>query len=190
MGQAPDKTLPFITGAILTLTLLASGFLLGVTGKPFSDRLEGQVVGKPEVAELTEMIIKIELSISSLAGKIDDLEQGLEQLTNHGQGHDAALDTIITEVRSLSTNMASVCPVPSPSAPAISQHKEPSLALMTTVQDQESIWSIANRYQSPPSQAFIDEIMNLNDINPYQLRVGQKLLIPLAEHVFTLVEME
>ena len=53
----------------------------------------------------------------------------------------------------------------------------------------DTIWGIANRFESP-SDRFIREIIELNQVDPYQLRIGQDLLVPLNEDVFQLVEVE
>jgi LysM repeat protein len=67
---------------------------------------------------------------------------------------------------------------------------EADLALVMKIKANDTIWGIANRFESPPSDRFIREIIELNQVDPYQLRIGQDLLVPLNEDVFQLVEVE
>lgn len=64
------------------------------------------------------------------------------------------------------------------------------LALVLKIKARDTIWDIANRFQSPPSEEFINQIVELNQVDPYRLRIGQDLLVPLNEEVFRLVEVE
>ena len=63
-------------------------------------------------------------------------------------------------------------------------------AMILTIKPRDTIWGIANRFQSPPSEKFINQIIELNQVDPYRLRIGQDLLIPLNEEIFRLVEVE
>ena len=67
---------------------------------------------------------------------------------------------------------------------------EADLALVMKIKANDTIWGIANRFESPPSDRVIREIIELNQVDPYQLRIGQDLLVPLNEDVFQLVEVE
>ncbi|NLM42178.1 MAG: LysM peptidoglycan-binding domain-containing protein [Firmicutes bacterium] len=64
------------------------------------------------------------------------------------------------------------------------------LALVLKIKRHDTIWAIANRFQAPPSQTFINDIIDLNDVDPYRLRIGQDLLVPLRDDVFKIVEVE
>ena len=62
-------------------------------------------------------------------------------------------------------------------------------AMILTIKPRDTIWGIANRFLSPPSEKFINQIIELNQLDPYRLRIGQDLLIPLNEEIFRLVEV-
>jgi hypothetical protein len=75
----------------------------------------------------------------------------------------------------------------------ISQEQEVDqkrLALVLKIKARDTSSDIANHFQSPPSQKFINQIVELNQVDPYRLRIGQYLLVPLNEEVFRLVEVE
>ena len=75
----------------------------------------------------------------------------------------------------------------------ISQEQEVDqkrLALVLKIKARDTSSDIANHFQSPPSQKFINQIVELNQADPYRLRIGQYLLVPLNEEVFRLVEVE
>lgn len=47
------------------------------------------------------------------------------------------------------------------------------------VRKNDTIWSIASRFQNPPSGQFIAEIIDINKLQPENLQVGQTILIPI-----------
>lgn len=232
MAQSGNTALRFVAGALLTLTLLASGFLLGITQLPASGQAREEVFTEPELVELAGMLERMELSLGELLTQLQDqleeleaaqaqlrlMEQSLAQLAEQNTRQERALEEIGQELQALAAQpapievqlaQAEVSAEPVQLAPAgVSAEQvqlveaEPvpelppaqpdlsKLALVAQVKRSESIWTIANRFQSPPSQEFIARIIELNQVDPYRLQIGQDLLIPLAEGIFTIVEVE
>jgi LysM repeat protein len=65
-----------------------------------------------------------------------------------------------------------------------------NMAMVMRIKANDTIWGIANRFQTPPSQQFINQIIEINKVDPYRLRIGQDLLIPLNDDIFRFIELE
>ena len=64
------------------------------------------------------------------------------------------------------------------------------LVVVAKIRPRDTVWGWADRFQSPPTQKFINEIIELNQVDPYSLSIGQELLIPLSEDLFRYIETE
>lgn len=47
------------------------------------------------------------------------------------------------------------------------------------VRRNDTIWSYAARLQNPPHNDYVQKIIDLNQVNPYLLQIGQEIVIPL-----------
>ncbi len=112
-------------------------------------------------------IASLELSLSEfkttgvaydkLFGKVEPFFEDLEQLVARSQAQD-------------SQRLAA-----SPYPQIVMKHGQAT----QIVQRGDSVWSIARRFQNPPSAAFIHAILELNNIqDPLLLRVGTSIIIP------------
>lgn len=129
-----------------------------------------------EILESMAMLDELQLSIESLVDRDLVQEQLLheiiaslatfENLLLTGQ---ASLDLRISELENLLADLQSR----NNSIPSDQQ------LVSLIVEKGDSIWDLASKYESPPSNQLIEEIMALNNITePRHLHVGQRLLIP------------
>jgi len=47
------------------------------------------------------------------------------------------------------------------------------------VRRNDTIWGYAARLQNPPQNDYVQRIIDLNQVNPYLLQIGQEIIVPL-----------
>lgn len=152
------RTLPlFLAGALLTVSLLISGYTLGVIQFPLETTAETdkeELVFQTEIDFLEEQIKKQDQLLTQILAQLNDLEPRIE--------------TVVEEVY---VPVEMLVEVAQPAPATITQF----------VKRNDTIWTIAERFQKPPSLEYIQAIVDLNQVDPTKLQIGQAILIPLPE---------
>lgn len=60
--------------------------------------------------------------------------------------------------------------------------EEEAIIDVYTVKKGDTLWSISNNYEYKNKMKFINDVEKLNNISPYEIKLGYKLAIPIYEN--------
>lgn len=107
MGQRFESTpFRFVAGALLTLALLASGYLLGITQFGPTPEPEPVIAEIAELDKLLEALQSMDETMGALADQVSQLHLGLTDLQTRVAHQEAAVDVLATTVLDFSGEMA------------------------------------------------------------------------------------
>lgn len=156
-----SNTTRFVAGALLTVTLLVSGYLLGLTQLPTVPEAEDDSAETMEITKLFEQ-------------NTENLKQEIARLKEQIQRQDLLLESILSQLQ---------MPLEQPEQPQEQSdtREVPLHVVPQIITRHDTIWTIAARFQYPPTSEFINQIIELNGVDPRKLQIGQEILIPLGE---------
>ena len=154
MGRVPDsKSMGTLVIGVLAVSVVFSIALLVISGIGFE-------------------------SPNPTAGLEDDLEAILNHLSALQSQMDSNADMMDQILARLSPGAGDDLLDQSGSPNGVDGTTTQTVSLVIEAND--TIWGIANRFQSPPTQSYINAILELNGLSdPSRLRVGQRIVIPV-----------